>query len=79
VVSSSSASLCGERSLGSMRALVGWGERRVVVENGAWWKREGEAREEGKVVEGDRRIALSLLKVCLEVEARVLQLMVCEN
>lgn len=46
------------------------------MENGAWWKREGEAREEGKVVEGDRRIALSLLKVCLEVEARVLQLMV---
>lgn len=60
-----------------MRALVGCGrECRVVVENGTWRKSEEEAREEGMVVEGDRRIALSLLKVCLEVEARVLQLMV---
>ena len=44
-----------------MRALVGCGrECRVVVENGTWRKSEEEAREEGMVVEGDRRIALSL-------------------
>lgn len=50
-----------------------------MVENGAWRKAAEGAREwcgEGKVVEWDRKTALSLLNVCLEVEAMVLQLMV---
>lgn len=53
----------------------------VVVVNGAWRKAGNEAREwcgEGKVAEWDRKMALSLLKVCLEVEAMVLQLMVSQ-
>lgn len=53
----------------------------MVVVNGAWRKAAKEAREccgEGKVAEWDRKMALSLLNVCLEVEAIVLQLMLSQ-